>query len=97
MEGGKGNDQLVGGKGDDQYNFNTLYQGIDVIADSDGQIYVNQLLLSGKAQKNNNTAQLVLDDQIWILEKIKKDLHLSIDNQKIIIKNFKNGKFGISL
>jgi len=91
--GEEGDDFLQGGSGDDVYVFNNDF-GNDVLSDDDGAIIINNQLLAGIAnQKENNfllgQASLSMSDNDLLI--------LEADGNSIRIKDFENGKFGITL
>jgi Ca2+-binding RTX toxin-like protein len=92
--GGSGNDNLRGEEGKDIYVFDGDF-GDDLIFDEDGLIIINGQILAGIANQSDNQNRFILGSTI--LSFAEDDLLISVEGSSIIVKNFENGKFGITL
>jgi len=99
-----GNNIIEGGEGNDTYIFKNTINGITKIFDDNGNIFINNKLLAGIAQKEQDTDFYVLDN--YKLKKDQNDLLIyqldsNLGNNSYIhfatIKEFKNESFGICL
>jgi VCBS repeat-containing protein len=87
-----GDDVLQGGAGDDIYIFSDNF-GNDVISDNDGAIIINNQILAGIANQNEDHFSLGQAR----LSMVEGNLLISENGQSVLIENFENGKFGIAL
>jgi trimeric autotransporter adhesin len=103
--GGKGTDFLYGGAGDDTYEHNQG-DGNDVITDTDGVIKADGVVLHGGKKQHEQDSFWESTDKksrytIFTNADGSQTLNITLKNgttaETIFVKNWQNGKFGISL
>ncbi len=94
--GNGGDDILQGGLGNDIYIFNSINSGNDTIIDDDGAIMIDKKLLSGIALQEENSDRFILGDAVLSMEENNLKISYGINNS-ILIQDFENGKFNITL
>jgi Ca2+-binding RTX toxin-like protein len=103
LEGGKDNDTLSAGVGDDTYQY-TSGDGWDTIDDSDGQgqIKIGTDILSGGKETGVGTGLWQSTDKkyeysLYTESDGRKTLNIISGTDRLFVKNFTDGKLGITL
>lgn len=100
LTGGSGQDLLVGGKGKDVYWLNSIDQGIEIIKDDDGQIFIDGQLFQTRIEAQLHSRKI----QKQAVEHQNQTYELSFKASTLIIKkgdfeihilDFRTGYWGI--